>query len=347
MNRRRFLSRVALAGALLADLFLQGDPVSHHGLSQEAFAAAAAAQDRYTPSLLGIPGVVGTAIGLGSDGQPVVKVYLSVVGVAALPAALDGITLVPEVTGPFRALAQEPSQSESDGNPVDPRSHFPRPVPIGVSSGQANVTAGTIGARVTNGTEVFALSNNHVFAASNDARIGDNIIQPGIRDGGRDPDHAIGTLADFEPIRFCGSFPLTCPENLIDAAIASTTTDNLQNETPPNGYGVPRSDPVEARLNQQVQKYGRTTGLTQGFVSGIRATVNVGYRGRSARFVNQIIVSGFFSQGGDSGSLIVTRGRGGDDRRPVGLLFAGGTGTTIANPIGPVLDRFGVSVDGG
>jgi hypothetical protein len=40
-----------------------------------------------------------------------------------------------------------------------------------------------------------------------------------------------------------------------------------------------------------------------------------------------------------------------DDRRPVGLLFAGGpTGeidVTLANPIGAVLARFGVQVDDG
>ena len=32
--------------------------------------------------------------------------------------------------------------------------------------------------------------------------------------------------------------------------------------------------------------------------------------------------------------------------KPVGLLFAGSQFYTIANPIGPVLDRFGVTIDG-
>ena len=36
----------------------------------------------------------------------------------------------------------------------------------------------------------------------------------------------------------------------------------------------------------------------------------------------------------------------GDDRKPVGLLFAGNFFVTIANPIGPVLTRFGVTIDG-
>jgi len=66
---------------------------------------------------------------------------------------------------------------------------------------------------------------------------------------------------------------------------------------------------------------------------------------KSARFVNQIAVSpGTFSGGGDSGSLIVTND---DNKNPVGLLFAGSTARTLANPIGDVLSRFGVTIDNG
>lgn len=54
---------------------------------------------------------------------------------------------------------------------------------------------------------------------------------------------------------------------------------------------------------------------------------------------------GGFSAGGDSGSLIVVE-RGSNARQPVGLPFAGSASVTIANPIGAVLDRFGVSIDG-
>ena len=97
-----------------------------------------------------------------------------------------------------------------------------------------------------------------------------------------------------------------------------------------------------------VQKYGRTTGHTRGKVTGINAILDVNYRTGRARFVDQIVVTGQgFSAGGDSGSLIVTDGRGRKDRRPVGLLFAGSPNTTIANPIDLVLDRFGVTVDAG
>ncbi len=93
-------------------------------------------------------------------------------------------------------------------------------------------------------------------------------------------------------------------------------------------------------------KYGRTTSKTRGWVDAINAAVNVQYEPGVARFVDQIMVRpGLFSSGGDSGSLIVVQ-RGVNARRPVGLLFAGSSFVTIANPVDAVLARFGVTIDG-
>ena len=65
-----------------------------------------------------------------------------------------------------------------------------------------------------------------------------------------------------------------------------------------------------------------------------------------ARFVNQIeIRGGGFAAGGDSGSLVVVA-KGGDARRAVGLLFAGGGPSTFVNPIDAVLDLLDVELDG-
>ncbi len=310
---------------------------------------AMATQDVHTPDLLGIDGVVGTAVGLGADGAPVVLVYTARPGVLGLPAMLDGTPLRTEVTGEFWALGDGPRAREADtpeaDTPIDRRGRFPRPVPIGVSGGQPDVTAGTIGARVSDGKRTFALRNNHVFANRNDAKRGDDILQPGRGDGGTDPANSIGTLHDFERLRFCKV--LTCPENRIDAAIALTSTDNLGTSTPADGYGEPRTATTTATLGQSVQKYGRTTGLTTGLVSGINATINVNYNTGTVRFVDQILISdGRFSQGGDSGSLVVTQASGRNDRRPVGLLFAGSNTHTISNPIDLVLERFEVKIDG-
>jgi hypothetical protein len=82
----------------------------------------------------------------------------------------------------------------------------------------------------------------------------------------------------------------------------------------------------------------------------VSTIVNVNYgtpqNPKYARFVDQILITpGTFSGGGDSGSLVVCDG-GADDRKPVGLLFAGSSSYTVANPIDAVLDRFGVAIDG-
>ena len=340
-KKRRFGSRLALLAALVADLFTHGVPALHRGPSQLSLEAALVAQAQVTSEWLSRPGVVGTAVGIGASGQAVVKVYVTAVGVAALPQSVAGVPVNVELTGPFVSFAEPPSEAR-----VDPKAGFPRPVPIGVSTGHPDMTAGTIGARVTDGVRIFALSNNHVFAASNGGRKGDNFLQPGVADGGRDPDDALGTLYDFEPLQFCGG--MACPLNKMDAALALTTAEDLGTDTPEDGYGSPRSETFEATLGMNVQKYGRTTGHTVGRVTGINATIDVNYRTGTARFEGQIIVSGDgFSTGGDSGSLIVSKGFLAADRRPVGLLFAGSATSTIANPIDLVLDRFGVRVDGG
>jgi hypothetical protein len=352
MKRWGRWSKLTFAGALLAELLLPSPSALGErlrarlglGATQDAFSAAIATQDAFTPDLLGIDGVVGTAVGLGMDGAPVVLVYTSRPGVLGLPAMLEGTPVRTEITGEFWALGDGPRAVEAD-NPVDRRGRFPRPVPIGVSAGQPAVTAGTIGARVTDGERTFALSNNHVFANRNDASRGDDILQPGRVDGGTDPANSIGTLHDFERLRFCAV--LTCPDNRIDAAIALTSSDNLGTSTPEDGYGEPRTGTTSATLGQAVQKYGRTTGLTTGLVSGLNATINVNYNTGRVRFVDQILITdGRFSQGGDSGSLVVTQSSGRNDRRPVGLLFAGSNTHTIANPIDLVLERFEVQIDG-
>ncbi|MFQ5983228.1 MAG: serine protease [Woeseiaceae bacterium] len=285
-----------------------------------------------------------------------VKIYTESAGVAGLPRSLDGVPVVIQVTGKLYALHHRSwhgggggGDGGGGGGGCNTTTDRWRPACIGISTGHPSITAGTIGARVVDGAgNVYALSNNHVYADENRAAIYNNVLQPGPFDGGTDPADAIGTLVDFEPLKFDGS------DNTIDAAIALSSTTNLNNATPPDGYGVPKSTTVAATINQRVKKYGRTTGQTKARVSGIHATVDVCYEPIGpfcspfaiARFVNQIIISpGGFSAGGDSGSLIVVD-KGADARKPVGLLFAGSSSVTIANPIDLVLNRFGVSIDG-
>ena len=98
----------------------------------------------------------------------------------------------------------------------------------------------------------------------------------------------------------------------------------------------------------RVKKCGRTTGCKKGQVYAIDATVNVEYRvGLVTRFCNQIIITpGSFSDGGDSGSLVVadSKQETQDDLKPVGLLYAGSSRYTISNSIDRVLDELGTQL---
>jgi hypothetical protein len=291
---------------------------------------AIAAKEKHAERLLDTPGIAGIGVGVNPAGKPVIRIYKEKADVAGVPDALEGVPVQSVTTGILQARA--------------PTDRFPRPVPIGVSAGHYETATGTLGARVTDGTNVYALSNNHVFAGINTASIGDPILQPGpIEDGGALPDDQIGTLHDYEGIDFGGG------PNLMDAAIALTSTGNVGTSTPPDGYGTPSPVTAPASIGQAVQKYGRTTGHQLGTVAEINLTVDVCYLVifefclQEAQFVNQISVSpGTFSAPGDSGSLIVTQG----GNQPVALLFAGGDGLTIGSPIDVVLQRFGVTIDG-
>jgi len=333
--------KVLLVAVVAVVVLVFSGVLSAQGQRGSTFERAREVQERHTGRLMAIKGVVGTAVGPSADDQHEVKVFVERPEVAGIPKKLEEVPVEVVVTGKIYAL--KPGEKPT-GSKVNPAARFPRPVPIGVSTGHPDITAGTISCRVkdTSGN-VYALSNNHIYANENLASIGDNVLQPGPYDGGKNPQDAIGTLSAFVPIKFDGT------NNTVDAAIALSSTANLGKATPSNGYGTPKSTTASAYVNMQVQKYGRTTVLTKGKVYATNATVNVYYGGQDvARFVGQIIITpGNFSAGGDSGSLVVKSDRNANENnKPVGLLFAGGNTITVANPINAVLSAFGVTIDG-
>jgi hypothetical protein len=315
------------------------------GLQGPDLSAAIAAQQRYTDRLLANTGVVGTAVGLTADGRPAVKIFTASKGVGGLPSTLDGIPVVVEVTGEISAIGPTavPDAKPAPPSPGAASGFFTRPVPIGVSTGNRNdlvylhafCTSGTLGARLTDGTTHYALSNNHIYAVANLGQIGDPIIQPGQADLGCQATDAddIGILAAFVRIQFGGR-----SSDTVDAAIAAVTTLTVGTATPLDGYGTPSSTPTAASLTLAVQKYGEATGLTTGTVTAVNATIKVKYSRGIAIFRDQIgIGPSGFSGAGDSGSLVVTQ----SGNNPVGLLFAGSSTTTFANPIDIVLQQLG------
>ncbi|MCK4330892.1 hypothetical protein KAX02_13765 [candidate division WOR-3 bacterium] len=242
-----------------------------------------------------------------------------------------------------------------------------RPAPGGVSVGHVLISAGTLGCVVKKDSIRYMLSNNHVLACSNEAKIGDSILQPGSHDSGKFPEDHIADLKDFVPINFSG-IPSECPitglfiriingvlyvirsntrlqavkqaeSNLVDAAIAQPLNDeDISDEIMEIGKieGV-----KSAILGMKIQKSGRTTGLTQGEITQINVTANIQYgEGKIAQFTDQIM-SGPMSTGGDSGSAILT-----EDSKLCGLLFAGSDQITICNRIEHVFELLDVRLEG-
>ncbi len=269
-----------------------------------------------------------------------------------VPTAVTGIPTDVVQTGVIRALQA-------------PTDRF-RPAPGGVSVGHVAITAGTLGCWVTKNGQKVILSNNHVLANSNDAEIGDPILQPGPFDGGNFPQDHIANLTQFVPISFEGE-PSECQfanaviaffnagcrlinsstrykvakvqaeDNLVDAAIAAPldpadVKDEILNIGPIQGT-------VEGELGMAIKKSGRTTGFTTGQIQQVDVTANVQYgAGQVARFTDKLL-AGAMSQGGDSGSAVLD-----DNNRLSGLLFAGSDTTTIINRIENVFSALGISL---
>ncbi len=282
------------------------------------------AQTTIEAAMMKTPGVVGVATSTDDNGNLAIRVFTNTQGVSLpkIAKTSDGIPIVYEETGPFTANALTGTY---------------RPVVIGVSVGNDNECAsGTIGCLVTKGGVTYILSNNHVLARENAARIGEKIDQPGRYDKRCKASGQVATLSDFQAISFSGN-------NTIDAAIAQFVSGiAYSGSTPSAYYGFPGSTTIAPSVNLKVKKVGRTTSLTTGTISSINATVNVGYTGGTATFVGQFVTTKNFTKSGDSGSLVVTND---GKNNPVGLLFAGSqTGNAICNPIGPVLSKFGVTI---
>jgi len=326
----------------------------------------AAVQAETESKLLDLPNVVGVAIGTkfkGDDdtGEPCLT---AMVAAKLDPALLSKEDLVPkkvkdvvtdvvetgylfagdispEGTPAWESPDSVSGEESTDYSPMDGSDALAatsvtlrnrmRPAMGGYSVGHYRVTAGTIATCCYDLSpfpsipgRYYILSNNHVLANSNNSRIGDPILQPGRFDGGTYPGDLIGRLARYVPIKF--HTPTTRPLNYVDAAIAEGNFHDLSREVYWGGYV--KDLYTAPKVNDIVQKTGRTTGFTTGKVTNINGTVDVNYgSGRIARFRNQIITTRMGAPG-DSGSLVMNR-----DEAAMGLLFAGSSSRTIINNI--------------
>jgi hypothetical protein len=229
---------------------------------------------------------------------------------------------------------------------------------------------GTLGSLIQNssGTQ-YLLSCNHVFARSDQASVGELIVQPGLIDNNCTP---YGVGSGMTPVGILTAWlPLNSNATNVDAAIAQVDSGAVNSSgeilelgtvqaggtlaaAPPGisstgGKGEPGS------LNLVVAKSGRTTGLTCASISALNLSVKVDYFRNcdettaylTKTYTNQIAIEGSeFSDAGDSGSLVVDAG----NAEPVGLFFAGGVTNTgvsegVANPAPTVLAELGSQED--
>src|SRR6266446_965786 len=225
------------------------------------------------------------------------------------------------------------------------------PISLGTSGGNVhNISkraccSGTLGALVTKNSVDYILSNNHVLADTDTATVGDDISQPGLGDVG-----CVLTASNSHIVAHFSETKTLGTDNL-DAALAEIVSGAVKTDGSILEVGVPSSTSATPSVSLGVAKSGRTTGLTCATIGSVSTNVVVQYQqrcGQGRRFriiyLNQILVSGStFSAGGDSGSLIVTQSA----AQPVGLLFAGSSTSTVANPISDVTNAFGVSIVGG
>ncbi|MEX6500462.1 hypothetical protein [Pseudomonas zhanjiangensis] len=234
------------------------------------------------------------------------------------------------------------------------------PIQLGTSGGNAGDLAngyccgGTLGSLIVIGGQSFILSNAHVFAGDwvaggngIQSQPGDVIIQPGLIDNACNAAGAAQNVASL----YAWSNLLSSTDN-VDAAIASVAPGMVAADGSILEIGPLSTSTLAAELDMAVKKSGRTSGLTQGTVAVLDATVTVGYSDECAgasfdkTFTNQIVVTpGKFLSAGDSGSLMVEDVA--DLPRAVGLLFAGSRRVAVANPIDEVLTYFGAQMVGG
>lgn len=207
--------------------------------------------------------------------------------------------------------------------------------------------AGTLGAllRLPDGT-LCGLSNNHVTGDCNHTQKDMYVLCPSPLDADPSllPPTAIGRHHALIPLG--SGDPGQVAKQEVDAAIFRIENPDLVTSWQGQSlYDTPSmTAPLAAMM--KVKKFGRTTGLTEGQVTGLVVTpLEMPYQ--SMNFRSKVHYTGiwavrstgldFFSDHGDSGSLVVTE----DGTKAVGLLFGGSGPVGFIMPIETVLAAFG------
>jgi hypothetical protein len=262
-------------------------------------------------------------------------------------------------------------------NPATHQTQLSTPILLGSSGGNnqdydtqgnqiVDCCGGTLGALIQNsGGTQYLLSCNHVLARSDQASVGEMIVQPGLIDNNCTPN---GDGSGTTPVGVLTTWlPLSSASTNVDAAIAAVNSGAVSPtgaimelgtagaggvlSAAPPGISSTSGKGENGSIGMAVAKSGRTTGLTCANITAVNLSVEVGYFRNceetepylTKTYTNQISIEGNdFSDAGDSGSLVVDA----SDAEPVGLFFAGGVTNTgvsegVANPAPTVLAELG------
>jgi hypothetical protein len=333
-----------------------GRNVISQGVSMAALRPTIAVQDRHNRELMAVAGVVAVGTGVDEHGKAVIHVFTETkLAPGKLPEVLEGVRVVEQVSGKIVAM-------KGGGGGVSHTAIQTPPIQLGTSGGPTQDIAngfccgGTLGSLVHIGSTQYILSNSHVFAGDvvsggngRVSSVGDDVTQPGLIDincsaaGGQ-------VVADVSTLST--TFPPTSTPN-VDCSIAQIRSGMVRTDGAILEIGTLSATTVGASVGQGVKKSGRTTGLSRSSISDVNVSVNVGYTDECAgtnytkTYTGQIFINNRgskFLNSGDSGSLMVEDVT--TNPRAVGLLFAGGGGVAVANPIGDVLAHLGASMVG-
>jgi len=208
-----------------------------------------------------------------------------------------------------------------------------RPVRGGCSELNTNIrTAGTAGpypvevvdtskafwGEGVNPGDIVRLSNNHIYARSGEAEIGEDIQQPSPADGGSRED-VVGQLAGYVPL-----------ENGTTVDVAARSVDTEMESQSLLGLGEKYTNSVfrgdyNTLVGDTLVKTGRTSAVTRGKILATSATTIVNFPHGNQYKMRDLIITEDMSRGGDSGAPAYREKSG----ELVGMLFSGSKTVTV------------------
>lgn len=226
--------------------------------------------------------------------------------------------------------------------------------------------AGTLGCLLRNRRgELFGLSANHVTGGCSNANPGAPIVAPGIKDvGAGQPDPRTVGYHDRSGPFVAGNPGIVDPTANTDAAVFKLVDPGETSSWQGGYHDTPMDvgDPIE---NAVVEKVGRTTRLTRGYIDSqvvgpsavaYKTTVwhsseeAVDFRG-TVYFDPVFLLRGRgrpFAARGDSGALVTQLSADGNSQLAVGILFSGRDGaSSLMLPLRPVLDNLEMTLVSG